>query len=538
MDDRADGLKRAALAAATAVLLVAAFPFRAGEFTLDLGMLAGWLALVPFALLVRGLSPGRAFAWGAGAATLGMSGVLFWIYVVVVEHGAAAPPAGVLAVLALAAALGFYAGCVGAICAWLEPRSGAAGFLVLPAAWVAAEYLRGIAPFGGFPWALLGYSAHANGPVRELAALGGVYGLSFLMALFAALTARQRWRPALAVLVVAHGTGFLLGVSGMRSAAGAESVHRVGIVQGNISQSLKWDPAHADESFDAHLETSRLAAAAAPIDLIVWPEAAATVPLTGRYRAALSQLARETGATLLIGGLAIEAAFPGAREISDYRFFNSVYVVNPDGEFVDRYDKSQLVPFGEYLPMRPLLGLFVDAIASGRAGLAEITPGPGPRTVEAEGYGPDHALTALICYEVIYPSLVRRAVQRGARVLVNVTNDAWYGRTSGPDQFAAIAAMRSAEHGLPMIRAANTGVSAIVAAGGQVLERTPLFERRALVAPLPPARPGPTLYTRLGDWVVWASGLFLLAAGLASGGRGLVRRGRGSGDSRRSQGSG
>ena len=538
MDARADTLRRLALAAAFAALLVAAFPFRSGEFTLDLGRVAGWLALVPFALLVRDLPARRAFAWGAGAATLGLSGVLFWIYVVVVEHGAAAAPVGVLIVLALAGALGLGAGGAGALCAWLGPRMGAADFLVLPSAWVVLEYLRGVMPFGGLPWALLGYSAHANGPVRELAALGGVYGLSFVMALFAALAVRRRWLPALGVLVAAHATGFLLGVSGMASGAGAASAHRVGIVQGNIAQSLKWDPVHADESFEVHLETSRLAAAAAPVDLIVWPEAAATVPLTGRYRAALAELARETGATLLIGGVAIEAAFPGARQLSDYRFFNSVFVVMPDGGFADRYDKSRLVPFGEYLPLRPLLGLFVDALASGRAGLADITPGAGPRTVEVPGYGPDHALTLLICYEVIYPSLVRRAVQRGARVLVNVTNDAWYGRTSGPDQFAAIAAMRSAEHGLPMIRAANTGVSAIVAAGGQVLERTPIFERRALVAPLPPARRGPTLYTRLGDWVVWASGLFLLAAGLASGGRGVVRRGRRSGDSGRAQGSG
>jgi apolipoprotein N-acyltransferase len=129
-------------------------------------------------------------------------------------------------------------------------------------------------------------------------------------------------------------------------------------------------------------------------------------------------------------------------------------------------------------------------------------------------------LAPLICYEVLYPSAVREAVLRGPRVLVNVTNDAWYGRSSAPHQFVAMAAMRSAEHGLPMLRAANTGVSAVVDSGGVVLRDTPIFERTALRVPLPGARRGPTLYTLLGDWIVWLSWGLLLA----TGGRRVVGR--------------
>jgi apolipoprotein N-acyltransferase len=186
---------------------------------------------------------------------------------------------------------------------------------------------------------------------------------------------------------------------------------------------------------------------------------------------------------------------------------------------VDRYDKAHLVPFGEYVPafLRPV----ATAIAGGVAGIGETTPGPGARRLRIGGErDPDAA--ALICYEAIYPGLVRQAARDGARVLLNLTNDAWYGRTSAPHQFLAIAATRSAEHGLPMLRAANTGVSAIVGAGGVVLEETPLFEPTVLVADVPPGRAGPTPYTRFGDWVVWASWAILSV----SGGMRLVGRAR------------
>ncbi len=532
MDARRARLIRLGYAGAFACLFALAFPFRAGDLLFDGGLACGWVALVPFARMLRGLAPRAAFAWASSSATLGFCGVLFWIYVVVAEHGGAHPLVAVLAVVLLALANGLHVGAAAALAAALEPRAGRLAFLVLPASWLVLEHLRGVAVFGGFPWAFLGHSAHANGPMRELAALAGVSGLTFLLAVFAALASRRRIVPALALLVVAHLAGFGLLLSRVGDPVPEARERRVAIIQGNIPQGVKWDPAFAAEAFRAHLETSRLAAASAELELIVWPEAAvpAFLEVDGGYREELSALAVETGALLLVGAPALRAT---PRE-GDYLFFNSVFVFTPDGELVDRYDKTKLVPFGEYVPLRWLLGLFLEGVATGIA-FADITPGPGPRTHGAQpGFGGDHALTSLICYEVIYPGLVRRAVRNGARVLVNVTNDAWYGRTSGPHQFVAIAALRSAEHGLPMIRAANTGVSAIIDSGGLVLERTPIFERRALVGLLPPARSGPTLYTRLGDWVVWVCWIGLIVIG----GRTLVARHRGQGDRGRAQGSG
>ena len=515
MKARGDRVRRLALLVAFALALPFAFPARAGAMRVDAGVVVGWLVLIPFALLVRGLGARAAFGWGTAAGTLGYTGVLFWIYVVVAVHGHAAPAIAVLATLALAAYVGLHTGIAAALVAALEPYAGWTRLLVLPAAWVVCEHLRTFDLFSGFPWGFLGYAPHADGPITALAGLGGVYAISFLLAATAGLLAVGRWRAAALLVALGHALGFALALDPPTTDAPSERF--VGLVQGNIPQDEKWDPDRARDAFRAHIETSRLASLAGPLDLIVWPEAAVPVFLEVEpaYRREVAELARETGSPLLIGGVGLEVVDAAQRR---FRYFNSVFLVARDGALRARYDKSRLVPFGEYVPLRSLLG-FLSGLATGIAS-GDISAGPGPRSVVVETLGPDHALAPLICYEVIYPALVRDVVRRGADLLVNVTNDAWYGRTSAPHQFLAIAAMRSAETGRPMLRAANTGVSAIIDARGVVRSETPIFEQRALRGPVPPARPGQTLYTRLGDWVVWASWGMLIGIG----GRRLVAK--------------
>jgi apolipoprotein N-acyltransferase len=520
LGDRAGFLIRAGWGAVFALLLFLCFPFRLGEVRFDLGGVAGWIALVPFVLMLEGLRPGAAFRWAVGAATAAFAGILFWIFVVVHVHGHGAVWVAVGAVLLLALYVALHIGVAASLFVALRPRAGPFALLVLPAAWVVCEHLRTFDLFGGFPWAYLGYAVHGDGPVLELAAFVGVWGLSFLLAAFAVLVAQRRFVVAMGLLAAVHGLGFGLRVA--NSQPTPDDAYSVALVQASIPQEEKWDPELAWVGFEKHLTLSRLAAAASELDLILWPEAAAPVllQLEPRYAGAVQQLADETGAILVLGGVGFERlSLPQSGR--DYQIFNSVFAVTPESGFVDRYDKSHLVPFGEYVPLRKLLS-FLSAVASGIA-MGDLTPGSGPRTFRnLTPGGPDHALAPLICYEVIYPSLVRKAVRSGARVLLNLTNDAWYGRTSAPHQFLAIAAMRSAEHGLPMLRAANTGVSAIIDAGGMVLHETPIFEQHALPGRLPEARSGPTVYTRYGDWVVWASWGFLIGIG----GFGLVRRGR------------
>ena len=525
MDARRRVLTRRLWAAAFSLALPLAFPFRAGDLRFDLGMALGWIALIPFALMLRGLRPRAAFVWGACSGTAGFVGILFWLYVVVRVFGHAPVVVGLGAILLLSAYCGVHLGLAAALCAKLEPAAGWAAALVLPASWVVAEHLRSFDLFGGFPWAYLGYSAHTNGPILQLAALGGVYGLSFLLATFASLVSRRRISAAFALLALSHAAGVGLRLASPDADAGSRPPLRAALVQANIPQDQKWAPESAREAFELHLETARLAAKTGPLDLILWPETSAPflLEIEQTARDELAALARETQAAVVLGGMGIERG-----QGRDVRFYNSVFAVAPDGRFVDRYDKSKLVPFGEYVPLRAALG-FLSGIATGLAPV-DVTPGPGARPLDGLGVlSGDHAVAPLICYEVIYPKQVRQAVQRGARVLLNVTNDAWYGRTSAPHQFLAIAATRSAEHGVPMLRAANTGVSAVVDSGGWVREQTEIFEQSALAAVVPAARASTTFYTRAGDWVVWVSWAFLLVIGGRAVARDRSRRSRDSG---------
>ena len=501
-------LGRPGLGVAFAVLLAASFPFRVGELRFDVGILAGWVALLPLALLLERLSPRRAFLWTTGFATLGYGVILFWIFVVVVVHGHANALVGVLATLGLAAYMGLHAGLAGALTSWLLPTAGRAALFVLPAAWVTAEHLRSFDLFGGFPWAYLGYAVHRDGPVLELAGLGGIWGLSFLLALVASLLSLRHFRAAIIVVAIVHASGFSWRLFEAAAQPATDDPLRVQIVQGNIPQGQKWDPELAMQNFGVHIELSQPDSSG--VDLILWPESAVPILLDEQpeARAAVQRLARETAATVVLGGVGFE--WPLGQ--SSPRYFNSVFVVSSSGELVDRYDKTHLVPFGEYVPLRSLLG-FLRGVATGLA-QGDISPGGAPRVLQTSAaWATSTAPAALICYEVIYPNLVREAVRDGARVLLNLTNDAWYGRTSAPHQFLAIAATRSAEHGVPLLRAANTGVSGVVDAGGIVLQETPIFERRAVVTVLPRPRAGATLYTRLGDWVVWACWGLLIGIG-------------------------
>jgi apolipoprotein N-acyltransferase len=197
------------------------------------------------------------------------------------------------------------------------------------------------------------------------------------------------------------------------------------------------------------------------------------------------------------------------------RFYDSAFLLEPTGRFAARYDKAHLVPFGEYVPLRGLIGSLLAAVARGIAP-DSVTPGAGPRAVRVDGVGAAFSAGMPICYELLFPDLVRRFVRGGASVLFAITNDAWYGRTGAPHQFLAITALRSAETRVFTVRAANTGVSAIIDARGTVLQRTRIFERDLLVAdvPLRPPPVGGSFYTRHGDvfaWLCW-SGLLALAA--------------------------
>jgi apolipoprotein N-acyltransferase len=492
---------RAAAAAAYVALTFLAFPFLAAGRLVDLGLYLAWWPPALLALAVRGLAPRRA-AWLALAlGTLAHALVWHWIWVVTVRYGHAPAWVGVVAPLLLAVYPGALVAAFGAASAWLR----APGPFALAALWTAVEHARSFL-FTGFPWGSLGYAQHENALLLGLAPWGGVYAVSFASALggFGALAlaagpraGRRRALAALAAAAVLHGAGAL----GREPAEPGAGSLRVAVLQGNIDQGVKWSPDWAERTLEIYEDLTREAAARGA-RLVAWPETAVPGAPDGEpaLEARLAALARETGTALVVGAVGLR--FDAAGEL--VAFYDSALVYDASGARLERYDKSHLVPFGEYLPFRALLGRFIRALATGAA-RSDVSAGEAPRVIAVPtGPGAEPAVTlgVPICYELLFPDLVRRFAGGGAQLLVAITNDAWYGRTGAPYQFLAITALRSAETGTWTARAANTGVSAWIDARGRVREQTPIFERGLLVGDVPlrdPARP--TFYVRAGDWL-------------------------------------
>ncbi len=398
---------------------------------------------------------------------------------------------------------------------------GVRALLVVPFAWATTELGRQHL-WDGFPWALLGYSQVTWLPIAQTASLVGVYGLSWLLALSAAAVASlvlqrgfRRWLPvvvsALLVAVLA-----LWGVARLREnswTAQGEPV-RVAVLQGNVAQEDKWDPSLRDAITDRYLSMSRQALARGAT-FIIWPESSTPFFFERDLirGGAVRRLARDSGATFLIGSDQVEPVeSSSAKEKPSELYYNAAFLVKPDGEIGGIYRKMHLVPFGEYVPLKSLL-FFVGPIVEA---VADFSPGRDPVLLSVTG----HLASTAICYEVIFPDLIRRFVQEGSELLTTITNDAWYGRSSAAYQHWEHAAMRSIEEGRYLARAANTGVSGFVDPYGRVIEKTGLFDPAVVIADVRfiTAR---TVYSRTGDIIAWLS---LVTTLLALAGTKMVRR--------------
>jgi apolipoprotein N-acyltransferase len=387
---------------------------------------------------------------------------------------------------------------------------GTARVIAFAIAWSAAEWVRGHA-FTGLPWNLIGYAWSGGFPgaimMLQSTAWVGIYGLGFLTVLAASLPAllgmpslapmspRRRFAPGIAAALLILLTS-LAGAIRLATAPTIESGTWLRIVQPSIPQTMKWDPAAAQRNFRLLLDLSS-APAARQIAAVVWPEAA-TPYLLGRD----AYHRREIGAVASRRGYVITGAVRAAPATGPVgQIWNSLEAVNGDDEIVARYDKAHLVPFGEYVPFRDVLP--IQKITPGNL---DYTAGPGPQTIELAGLPP---FAPLICYEAIFPGAIVDEHDRPAWLL-NVTNDAWYGRSSGPFQHFAIARTRAVEEGLPLVRVANNGVSGVVDAAGRVVARIDLDTVGYADLPLPAAA-NATLYARGGDWIFLA---LLLVGGL------------------------
>ena len=433
--------------------------------------LVGWLAGLGF--FVTGL-------YWIGAAFLVEASKVWWYAPVM--------PLAVFALCALLAA--FWAGAF-----WAARRVWPQGWrraVVLALAMTAAEVARG-SVLTGFPWAA---QAHAwvETPVMQLAALTGACALSGLTVLAAALAGAGGWRaPLAATLAVALGWGW--GAARLASAPADADGPLIRLVQPNVGQRDKWADDNARPIFEGLLALSAApgtASGQAPPALVVWPEVAVTFLFDESAQAqAMAAAALPPGAALAVGAV----------RRSGGRLHNSLLFYGADGAPLGAYDKRHLAPFGEYVPYVWLLGaLGIGTLGDGLSGFA---PGETAGPFALPGLPP---LAPLICYEIVFPGEVAAAA-RGADWMLQVTNDAWFGDSGGPRQHLAQARVRAIEQGLPVARAANTGVSAMIDAYGRIRASLALGARGALDSPLPAPAPR-TPFARIGD----AGALALLAS--------------------------
>ncbi len=481
----------------------------------------GWwpLLLVAFAVLCefldRSKSLGRSlligWAFGVGQFAVGLN----WIATAFTYQSNMPAWLGWVAVVLLSLYLAIYPALATGL-AWRFGRDNRVVLvLVLGGAWTITEWLRGVM-FSGFPWNPAA-AAIAPTPLITVTPLIGTYALSGLVVLLGGavwLEFYKKWLP----LVMILGATLLLWVLPSSSVpADALTIVNVRIVQPNIGQQDKWRPGFAEEA------ARRLATLSGPPSdeprLLMWPEAAITDPVedarTDEHQA-MAQFERTRAASvlgpddrLLTGGIAI-ASRDGVHVDGAA---NSVYALGPGGRILGRYDKAHLVPYGEYLPMRPLL----SAIGLSRLAPGDIdfTPGPGPRTIDIGGeFG---KVGFQLCYEMIFSGHVVDERNRPGFIF-NPSNDAWFG-SWGPPQHLAQARLRAAEEGIPVLRSTPTGISAVIDGHGNVVKELPWRTAGVIDAVLPPAAVSPPLFARFGNVIPLLLGFALVFGGIVLGRR-------------------
>jgi apolipoprotein N-acyltransferase len=499
-------LFRGGLAVLSGVLLALSFP------RLSLAPLA-FVGLVPLLVGLHGASARQGTALGiiAGLALYLVS--IPWVVHTMVTYGGLPFLLSILLLFVLSLYLALYVALFAYGVTRLSTRGRFTYLVGTAGLWVGLEYLRTYL-FTGFPWNLFGYTQYRNLSVIQIASITGVYGVSFLLVLvnaaiaLAFLHVRQDRRRA---LFPVSGVGVVLfGKGQMVSAETGRREVRVSVVQGNIEQGMKWDPDFRDRTIDIYRRLTLKGARGS--NLIVWPESA--IPFFFREGGVLSlkilDLAQKLQSYLLVGS-------PDRVGDNTAQYYNSAFLISPGEKIVQKYDKIHLVPFGEYVPLKSVL-FFVDKMATG---IGDFSPGQAFTTFEI----PEGRFGVLICFEAIFPDQVRRYVLEGAGFLVNITNDAWFGDSAAPYQHLSMAALRAVENGVYLVRAANTGISALVTPSGQILKQSDLFVETVFSGTVVPGSAG-TFYTRYGDWFAWVCGLMSVVVLAPRRARGRKERGK------------
>ncbi len=432
-----------------------------------------WVALVPLLIALRGKSPRPSFLLGLLTGFTWFVGTIYWVFHSLYFYGNIPAVISVLILSVLCLYLGSYVGLFSMFFNAVSKDSKIPSLLIVPLIWVSLEFLRTYL-LSGFPWAVLAYSQYGSLHLIQVADITGVYGVSFLVAALnglifdMAVNRESNWRTATGIVYA-----FIVGISlfygaGRLAEGEAGQEFKVSVIQGNISQDKKWEARFQKEVIDTYERLTLDALPESP-DMIVWPETA--TPFIFDYHEDLTEetYAFQKGLKthLLFGSIMLNRM-----ESGESSFTNSAILLSPQGEVASVYNKMHLVPYGEYVPFRDLIP-FARRLT---AGIGDFNPGKEPLVMET----PFAKIGNLICYEIIFPGLVRSFVERGADVLVTITNDAWFGRTSAPYQHFAMAVFRAVENRVPVIRSANTGISGFIDSRGRITKTSDIFVEAVL----------------------------------------------------------
>jgi apolipoprotein N-acyltransferase len=483
-------MKALLLSILSGLLLTAGFP-KPAIFYLS------WVALLPLLYSVEGKTWKQAIGLGIICGLAHSWTCLYWIHHAVYYYGGFSTMLSFVIFLVLGCTMCVYP----AVFALMAQRWRNAPLLYvfgLPFIWVALEWARAFA-ISGFPWANMGYTQTPLKMLIQFADITGVYGVSWLVVFgntviygFIRNYSRRAGIVFLAVFIVA---ALIYGFwrTGQIEAIQARSTSlNVGVIQGNISQSRKWDPAFAAETVKRYAVLTEECANKEPVpDIMVWPESAMPFyyGLEDELSPEVDRIVKNTGKPLLFGSIGVTMVD------GKPRLLNRAYLLDENAELKGAYAKQHLVPFGEYVPYSNLL-FFVHQGAT--AGSMDFVPGRHAGPIFFRGL----PMGVLICYEAIFPQISRETVRRGARILMNITNDAWYGDTGGPYQHLEISRWRAIEFRVPFVRAANTGISAIFDATGRECGKLALNTEGFLTCTVHPVL-YLSLYAKYGDVFVW-----------------------------------
>jgi apolipoprotein N-acyltransferase len=455
------------LAMVSGVLLFLSFPKYGSGFL-------AWIALIPlFWALNQAVSIRQGLLLGFIAGMICHIGLIYWITYVVVNYGYLPVYLGIILMLLLACYLSLYTALF--VAGIIFFRQKIALYFTAPVLWICLEYCKSYL-FTGFPWANLGYSQYLNHYLIQFADVSGVFGLSFLIVLvnaafFEVLAEKSKKKFILAAVVILIIAGILIyGVNRSRQIDKAlqnAAQIEVSLIQGNIDQSIKWNDSYQTQTINIY---EQLSLQNTPVKggLVVWPETA--LPFNYQdandFQNQVRDISLKTKSWFIFGSTSYE------KSKENIAYYNSAYLLSPTGEIKGKFDKVHLVPYGEYVPLRNVFP-FITKLT---AGMGDFSAGAGYYPLMMDG----KKIGILICYEGILPFAARTYKKEGAQLLVNITNDAWFGATSAPFQHFSMAVFRAVETRLYLVRAANTGISAIVNPKGEIVARTNIFEKAAI----------------------------------------------------------